>query len=415
MDTVPSLSDADNHVSKVCTRCGELKLLSQFYRNRKSPDGRGWHCRSCLDQARDLRRKGLIAKSTGLRFFKHCSSCDLWKPRSDFYRPKGGSLQFWCKLCARQRSNAFYHKNKASVSRRESAKRRALRLEMIAAYGGVCVCCGESRWEFLTIDHVNGGGKKHQRSAGGSRRILEGLKKAGWPRDGFRLLCYDCNCSRGAHGYCPHESVPMVVVEESPKRPSPLKRCPQCQEWKRKDTNFFNHPSGASPYCKPCSASVRRQRRAMTRAGAILLDSPCGLGILTRCPKCGLHQETATGFHRNASTRTGYQCWCKACCHEKWEMSKPTIRSNSRKLHRKRRNAVLDAYGGKCQCCGDVVREFLTIDHIGGGGTRARLERRDNDIYRVVLKEGCPTDRYRLLCFNCNCSIGALGYCPHRK
>src|SRR5256885_16265524 len=30
------------------------------------------------------------------------------------------------------------------------------------------------------------------------------------------------------------------------------------------------------------------------------------------------------------------------------------------------RSEVRDAYGGKCQCCGETILAFLTIHHVGG-------------------------------------------------
>src|SRR6266550_4283288 len=36
------------------------------------------------------------------------------------------------------------------------------------------------------------------------------------------------------------------------------------------------------------------------------------------------------------------------------------------------RQAVLDAYGNSCACCGETEQEFLQLDHIHGGG-RAHL------------------------------------------
>jgi len=73
-------------------------------------------------------------------------------------------------------------------------KRRITKLEMIQAYGGHCVLCGEEHWEFLTIDHINGGGTEHRRSIG-SKHIYVWLKERGWPKNGYRLLCANCNCS----------------------------------------------------------------------------------------------------------------------------------------------------------------------------------------------------------------------------
>lgn len=95
---------------------------------------------------------------------------------------------------------------------RDRAARWALKLEVVAAYGGRCECCGETSPEFLSIDHAYGGGRKHRASlrksgldGGGGNPMYQALKKAGWPRDGYRLLCFNCNCSRGFYGYCPHE------------------------------------------------------------------------------------------------------------------------------------------------------------------------------------------------------------------
>jgi hypothetical protein len=65
-----------------------------------------------------------------------------------------------------------------------------------------CPGCTETHLEFLSIDHINGGGRKHRLSIGGG--IYAWLRKNNYP-DGFRVLCHNCNQSRGAYGYCPHE------------------------------------------------------------------------------------------------------------------------------------------------------------------------------------------------------------------
>lgn len=82
-------------------------------------------------------------------------------------------------------------------------KQRRLRLEVLAAYGGSCACCGEATYEWLTIDHVAGNGADHRREIGRSA-IYRWLKKQGYP-PGFQVLCWNCNCARGFYGRCPHE------------------------------------------------------------------------------------------------------------------------------------------------------------------------------------------------------------------
>jgi hypothetical protein len=86
-----------------------------------------------------------------------------------------------------------------------NAYRRALRVEVLAAYGGKCACCGESAFEFMTIDHIHGGGNKHRKSlGGGGLSVYTWLKRSGFPA-GFRVLCMNCNFADGKFGGCPHQ------------------------------------------------------------------------------------------------------------------------------------------------------------------------------------------------------------------
>jgi len=92
-------------------------------------------------------------------------------------------------------------------------------------------------------------------------------------------------------------------------------------------------------------------------------------------------------------------------------------RSEHREAYRKRKRRVFAAYGGKCACCGESHVEFLTIDHIDGGGTQHRKKLKVEGgagIYRWLETNGFP-DGFRVLCWNCNCAIGIHGYCPHEK
>lgn len=96
---------------------------------------------------------------------------------------------------------------------------RVLRKAVLDAYGHVCVCCPQHANhpdEFLSIDHVGGWGKDH-RIASGSRisgaSLYRWIIKNDFP-DSIRILCYNCNCSLGHHGYCPHELERAVVSEE---------------------------------------------------------------------------------------------------------------------------------------------------------------------------------------------------------
>lgn len=75
------------------------------------------------------------------------------------------------------------------------------RLNVISRYGGRCVCCGESRYEFLAIDHINGGGAEDRKRSNGN--IAKLAESEGYP-DTLQILCHNCNMAKGFYGACPH-------------------------------------------------------------------------------------------------------------------------------------------------------------------------------------------------------------------
>lgn len=111
-------------------------------------------------------------------------------------------------------------RKKNPVRHLDTVKRyqKRVRDAVFAAYGEVCVCCGETAREFLSIDHINGDGAAHRRElakgrkgGSGSINLYVFLKKSGFPKDNFRILCMNCNWSRGKYGYCPHERALTLV------------------------------------------------------------------------------------------------------------------------------------------------------------------------------------------------------------
>ena len=103
-----------------------------------------------------------------------------------------------------KRLDDWSKKNPERVNARQRARWKAIRADVLAGYGGKCVCCGETANEFLAIDHINGHGKEHRASIGAA--FYSRLKRQGVP-EGFRILCHNCNFARGRYGYCPHEHV----------------------------------------------------------------------------------------------------------------------------------------------------------------------------------------------------------------
>lgn len=124
------------------------------------------------------------------------------------------------KEASRRYQRAYYLKNRERLLARhkgryaaEPDKWRAYRkgyaqnlwTQVFDAYGHRCNCCGEADDRFLTIDHVNGGGKAHRDAVGGTIMVLRQIIQDGFPAD-YQILCFNCNLGRQrAGGTCPHQ------------------------------------------------------------------------------------------------------------------------------------------------------------------------------------------------------------------
>jgi len=81
---------------------------------------------------------------------------------------------------------------------------------------------------------------------------------------------------------------------------------------------------------------------------------------------------------------------------------------------------VLTRYGGnppKCACCGHNNIRHLALDHIKNDGNDERRKTKTRGgfaFYLWLRKNGYPSG-YRVLCHNCNSSLGLYGYCPHKN
>lgn len=123
---------------------------------------------------------------------------------------------------------------------------------------------------------------------------------------------------------------------------------------------------------------------------------PC-VKVCIRCGKEGPH-------YKLKSRQSGVDTYCIVC-----------RRAFSAASDAKIRDYVLKKYGGKCQCCGETRREFLTIEHINGNGRQERiaLGNLGGTAYNCYLKRTPKRDDLTVLCWNCNCAKGKYGECPH--
>lgn len=91
--------------------------------------------------------------------------------------------------------------------------------------------------------------------------------------------------------------------------------------------------------------------------------------------------------------------------------------------NKKLKQEVINAYGGRCACCGMAEMNKLTLDHRDGGGNKHRKSLSPSGIsngtalYQYLRKNGYPdTDKYQVLCWNCNMGRQLNGgICPHKS
>lgn len=146
---------------------------------------------------------------------KFCLKCHGVKPQTAFsvwYRG-GDGLDNHCKDCRSTYYRDYYQKTIERRRFKRNDRHNRIKEEMIAAYGGSCSCCGESESKFLSIDHVNGGGNHERKRLKLSGTMLyDRLRKLGWPKGEFTVLCFNCNLSKGFFGACPHASKKMEAA-----------------------------------------------------------------------------------------------------------------------------------------------------------------------------------------------------------
>lgn len=141
------------------------------------------------------------------------------------------------------------------------------------------------------------------------------------------------------------------------------------------------------------------------------------------CPTCGVLVTEANcyGFVSRRSYR------CKACCKtqsKNWALANPAKKAafnkaSTKKWRRKLRIEVLTHYSStpypSCVCCEETHIEFLAVDHIAGGGEAQRTAIGGPDYFYHWLRKNNFPEGFRVLCHNCNMSLGFYKYCPHNK
>lgn len=139
---------------------------------------------------------------------KTCPKCTKNLPITQFpkSKQKRSGIYPYCKKCCVIKQQNYRILNKEQEQKRDKQRHKETKLMVLKHYGNKCKCCGETQYEFLSIDHINNDGAKHRKQIaqeGGIRDICVWIIKHNFPNF-LQILCYNCNCAKQFAGYCPH-------------------------------------------------------------------------------------------------------------------------------------------------------------------------------------------------------------------
>jgi len=143
------------------------------------------------------------------------------------------------------------------------------------------------------------------------------------------------------------------------------------------------------------------------------------------CPRCAIqwtgttyYCTLCTEYHKNRKrqSRKNSEGLCSSClikdplpnlkyceiCHER-------NKNASKKMTQKYRKIVINAYGGKCNCCNNTNPRILQLDHINNDGKFHRKQI-NTTMYKWAIKNKFPLN-LQLLCANCHMIKTIYGKC----
>jgi len=163
--------------TRVCKECDAEKRIKSFATTGKGARYRLRTCNSCIEIRKKERNPNRLAeRRTQSANWRATNQTSVIESR-DKYRAR----------------------NNEKTKQKEQERRR----RVVQHYGGKCACCGEATYEFLAIDHINGGGNKHRKEVGGGSLMVKWIIKNNFPPL-FQILCHNCNNAKAYYGYCPH-------------------------------------------------------------------------------------------------------------------------------------------------------------------------------------------------------------------
>lgn len=289
---------------------------------------------------------------------KICTKCAKPKPLSEYADRKGktrkpGAKHTQCMSCDSKIRRLRYNSIPAVKSRILLENKESFQRlrEEVVLHYGNSCKCCGEKNLGLLTIHHVNNDGAEQRRELGQGKRFYQAIKRLGYPEDIEILCYNCNCCIGQYGYCSHKCTPLTQT------------CTGCNSVKSL-FDFMEKDDGSRiDHCSGC--------------WKLFLKTPYWKSLSTK-ERMPLH----------------------------FKLNRRLVKSQ-----------VFTKLGGSCSCCGATDEHFLNLDHVQDNGSTHRKESGGSSlgVYRAVLKEGVPRDRYQLLCYNCNCSKGHLGCCPHKQ
>lgn len=178
-------------------------------------------------------------------------------------------------------------------------------------------------------------------------------------------------------------------------------KCPKCNK-SGKNVTFrhdYGKNGGSSKYCVNCRRKMGREYYHKNRKASL--------------DKARRYRENNKG-KLNRYNRIYYRE-----NKDRWVEWK---RNNAEKFKRININyrlrlklQTIEAYGGRCSCCGESRHGFLTIEHINHDGKAHRERVGSKRVYSDLRRRGWPKEGFTLFCWNCQMATRYGDVCPHKE
>ena len=152
-------------------------------------------CKTCLLELPESEFRKINSTNRGKQIGRHCKKC-----YATYMREWRDNHKQQVNRMGRER----WHKKRAvdpqwinSERERQVKRLRDNKKRVIEHYGGKCVECGISELKFLTLDHVNGGGREDRKKNGNHQRLYAKLIREQFKTDvEYQILCWNHNCAK---------------------------------------------------------------------------------------------------------------------------------------------------------------------------------------------------------------------------